>query len=177
MQPAVLMEAKSQTPLCNAISTLLWKLCFHMAQNQHNLLDDRKLHAKAGSSILVSYISGNMLHEKRVQDLYKEPIHLQKSYGTEIRAWKSTGQPYPLSKNHLLTHTDAWALNSQMETLSLINLPRSGLLPWNTDSWFCSAWMMWLSTFPNIPGWSIVTESSAFNLPPPFKPQVCVPKS
>lgn len=82
-----------------------------MAQNQHNLPDDRKLHAKVGSSEPVSHISGNTVHEERVQNPYEEPARLQKSYGMEIRAWKSAGQPEPLSKNHFLPiHIDAWAL-------------------------------------------------------------------
>lgn len=42
MQPVAGVKAKPQTPLCNAISALLWKLCFHMAHNQHSLLEDRE---------------------------------------------------------------------------------------------------------------------------------------
>lgn len=49
MQPVALVKAKPQTPLCNAIAALLWKLSFHMAHDQHNLLDDREIHARAGA--------------------------------------------------------------------------------------------------------------------------------
>lgn len=85
-----------QRHLRSALETL-----FYIAQSQRNLLDDRKLHAKAGSNVSVPY----MMHEKSAeprQGASPSPKELQhRNQGVERRRTAVPPEQEPL------THADA----------------------------------------------------------------------